>query len=109
MALELCGPCPHCLCWPGGVTGTGGCHLGVQPWYVQVYAEAATQTLDPRLSLIGNKSIWKETDDRASTTLLCAPDPYCTGACTNTRAGSVGTRYNPVQGRAVETGKAQCP
>lgn len=61
MALELCGPCPHCLRWPrsllpAGVTGTGGCHLGIRSWSVQVYPEAARQTLDPRLSLIENKS-----------------------------------------------------
>lgn len=53
MALELCGPCPHCFCWPrsllpAGVTGTGGCHLGIQPWYVQVYPEAATADTGPK-------------------------------------------------------------
>lgn len=57
MALELCGPCPHCLCrslLPAGVTGTGGCHLGIQPWYVQVHPEAATADTGPK-ALINRK------------------------------------------------------
>lgn len=106
MALELCGPCPHCLCWPrsllpAGVTGTGGCHLGIQPWHVQVHPEAATADTGP-------KALYNRRQEH----LMAMLPPQCFVYPTHTAwacAPTPGTRFNPVQGQAMEMSKAQCP